>query len=92
MQQTCIGNQLSNTGCQIEDVKCICSDASFIQGLSCCIAESCDAADQSSEYAPIHLKSACVLIPSAAVIQFADTFCSGFVPLISARDFQQLQV
>ncbi|GAQ03467.1 GPI anchored CFEM domain protein C [Aspergillus lentulus] len=48
------------------DVKCICTDSSFISGISCCVLQSC-AADQQQE-------DAHPFFPAAAV-EFANRIC-----------------
>lgn len=35
-------------GCKLSDIKCICSNKSYLAGLACCVSKSCDAADQES--------------------------------------------
>lgn len=34
--------------CANLDIKCICSDTEFLNNMACCLAESCDLADQSA--------------------------------------------
>ncbi|RHZ62657.1 CFEM domain-containing protein [Aspergillus thermomutatus] len=50
------------------DVKCICSDSSFLSGISCCIAGSCPQDQQQEEAHPFF---------SPAAVQFANQICKG---------------
>jgi hypothetical protein len=46
-QQNCTINAIPNS-CNLNP-KCICSDAGFINAITCCVAGKCDQADQEGE-------------------------------------------
>lgn len=45
-QQGCVGQSVTVPGCTGLDVRCICSNTSFLSGISCCIESSCSPEDQ----------------------------------------------
>ena len=51
LKQTCLSNSTASAGsCSSLDVKCLCTNAEYVNTLSCCLATNCDTADQQSMY------------------------------------------
>ncbi|KAH7328727.1 hypothetical protein B0I35DRAFT_404052 [Stachybotrys elegans] len=61
------GGQIA--GCQQLDVECICSNADFLEGIACCVAERCDASEQRDavQYAQQICTAAGVTVPDEVV-------------------------
>lgn len=46
----CAGNCINGYGgCNVLQVKCICSNTSLLSDLACCVSKKCSAADQESK-------------------------------------------
>jgi hypothetical protein len=70
MQQPCLTKYITSggiAGCNSLDVTCICSNQSFLGDVACCLAASCDAADQQSAttFADQLCKANGVTVPTA---------------------------
>jgi len=59
---TCLTEDVKDTGCELTDFECSCSNKAFIEKATACIHSSCDASDQQEA-----LTAAVVLCKSAGV-------------------------
>lgn len=70
MQRPCLNEYIGSgtiAGCSALNVTCICSNQSFLGGVACCLAASCDAADQqaATNFADSLCKANGVDVPTA---------------------------
>ncbi|KAK1970882.1 hypothetical protein LY78DRAFT_652485 [Colletotrichum sublineola] len=80
--QSCVtqftsGNAIA--GCSNLDVKCICSNDNFLNGIACCLAGACPEADQKTavKYAQNICTGAGVSVPDQVVCKTANASASG---------------
>lgn len=53
VQQTCLTNATAAQGsCSSVDISCLCSSATYLNTLACCLAKNCSQADQKGTAAP----------------------------------------
>lgn len=70
--ESCVSNFTTGQeigGCNSLDIKCICSQQTFLSDIACCLAGACDAADQQTAigYAQNICGTAGVTVPSSVV-------------------------
>jgi hypothetical protein len=75
--QDCIGKYVTGggiAGCGQLDIKCICSNEEFIQGISCCLEDACDTAgkDAAVSYAAKICSGEGVTVPSEVTCSSKD--------------------
>ncbi|KAL2202467.1 hypothetical protein CC79DRAFT_1151971 [Sarocladium strictum] len=72
VQEQTSGNEVD--GCSSLDIKCICSNSSFLDDIACCLAESCSEADQEQavKYTQQLCGSAGVDVPDKVVCSTID--------------------
>ncbi|KAK2065379.1 hypothetical protein LY76DRAFT_331088 [Colletotrichum caudatum] len=75
--QSCVTQFTSGTaiaGCSNLDVKCICSNDNFLDGIACCLAKACQEADQKAavQYAKNICTGAGVTVPDQVVCKSAN--------------------
>ncbi|EQB48791.1 hypothetical protein CGLO_11946 [Colletotrichum gloeosporioides Cg-14] len=80
--QTCVNKYTSGTaiaGCSNLDIKCICSNSGFLDGIACCLADACPKADQDTavKYAKDICTGAGVTVPDQVVCKSANATASG---------------
>lgn len=46
--QGCVGTSISVPGCQGIDIRCICSNREWLQGVACCLQANCSAEEQAN--------------------------------------------
>lgn len=84
MTQFTTGSQIG--GCGNLDAKCICSNASFLSNIACCLASVCSAADQQA--AVVYAKQLCttqgVTVPDQVVCNSASGASSATSSATSA--------
>ncbi|KAK1975497.1 hypothetical protein LZ30DRAFT_605506 [Colletotrichum cereale] len=80
--QSCVtqftsGNAIA--GCSNLDVKCICSNENFLNGIACCLAGACPEADQKTavKYAQNICTGAGVSVPDQVICKTANASASG---------------
>ncbi|GJC86960.1 GPI-anchored CFEM domain protein ARB_01017 [Colletotrichum liriopes] len=77
VNQYTTGNAIA--GCSNLDIKCICSNAGFLDGIACCLASACPPADQESavKFAKNICTGAGVAVPDQVVCKNANASSSG---------------
>ncbi|KAK2038949.1 hypothetical protein LZ31DRAFT_559196 [Colletotrichum somersetense] len=81
-QQSCVTQFTSGTaiaGCSNLDVKCICSNENFLDGIACCLTKACQEADQKTavQYAKNICTGAGVTVPDQVVCKSANASTSA---------------
>ncbi|CCF46180.1 hypothetical protein CH063_15012 [Colletotrichum higginsianum] len=74
---TFVGNAIA--GCSNLDIKCICSNAGFLDGIACCLASACPAAEQENavKFAKNICTGAGVTVPDQVVCKSGNASSSG---------------
>ncbi|OCK84136.1 hypothetical protein K432DRAFT_432444 [Lepidopterella palustris CBS 459.81] len=64
--RSCVGSNFG--GCNILDIKCICSNSNLISGLSCCVSSACSPSDQQKtiDFASSLCKTYNIIVPTVA--------------------------
>lgn len=67
--RACIGTSVNVPGCTGLDIRCICSNESFLNDVACCLSRECNQADQqnAASFASSLCSSAGVNVPSEVV-------------------------
>ncbi|WQF85018.1 Putative extracellular membrane protein, CFEM [Colletotrichum destructivum] len=77
VNQYTTGNAIA--GCSNLDIKCICSNAGFLDGIACCLASACPAAEQENavKFAKNICTGAGVTVPDQVVCKSGNASSSG---------------
>ncbi|KAI9779887.1 MAG: hypothetical protein M1816_003312 [Peltula sp. TS41687] len=64
--QGCVGSSVSVPGCQSFDIRCICSNRDWLQGVACCLAKACSSEEQANavKFAGSFCATAGVTVPN----------------------------